>query len=63
VPNVDAPNGLLENVHNLVPTVGVDQGAMPNPEGNAVGNALVQPVPNQQFGNIAFDELVNEMEA
>jgi hypothetical protein len=43
--------------------VGVDQGALPNPDENAVGNAPVLPVPNQQFGNIAFDELVNEMEA
>jgi hypothetical protein len=63
VPNVGSPNGLLENVQNLVPAIGVDQGALPNPEGNAVGNAPVQPMPNQQFGNVAFDELVNEMEA
>jgi hypothetical protein len=63
LPNAGVPIGLLENVQNLDPAVGVDQGALPNPDENAIGNAPVQPVPNQQFGNIAFDELVNEMEA
>jgi hypothetical protein len=62
LPVAGVPNGLLENVQNLDLVVG-DQGALPNPDENAVGNALVQPAPNQQFGNIAFDELVNEMEA
>jgi hypothetical protein len=55
VPNA----GLLENV---VPAV-AGQGALPNPEGAAAENVPGQPAPNQQFGNIAFDELVNEMEA
>jgi hypothetical protein len=63
LPNAGVPIGFLENVQNLDPAVGVDHGALPNPDGNAIGNAPVQPVPNQQFGNLAFDELVNEMEA
>jgi hypothetical protein len=42
LPNV----GLLENVQNLDPVVGIDQGALANPDGNAIGNAPVQPVLN-----------------
>jgi hypothetical protein len=51
--------GLLENV---VPAVAV-QGALPDHEGAAAENVPGQPPPNQQFGNITFEELVNEMEA
>jgi hypothetical protein len=49
-------------VQNNEPIVGANQGPQFNPEGNAIGNAPNQNVPNQKFGNNAFDDLINEME-